>query len=388
SYKTVEIVFEELHVLNISMEGIGHITYADAYEELSYAEEDLAQNIITTYIGEYKVAAVADDPDYAFEKWVVNGKDYSTDKETTIYLEEEDLEMIAVFKLIPTEKATLALRNGVKEDYYSNLEIDGVLFTLTEANQIQLRTAYEGYEGIENVGFVCDPEGKLLFIYNVENGKYYYGPDYHDVTYEISDEIRAFLQERVAHPKEDDDAEFIDALQQIVEFYKTVEITFAPLTKIEASVGEGGGFITYADEGEELSYNMEDLAQSIVTPYAGENKFGAVPNKGYSFVKWIKDGEDYSTDKEISVTLEDKDIELKAIFKHEPGQFIYKEQEDNLGKATIADKTIDLNATLNISLEEVEAMNEGEDIYLILRSKENSDVIEAKANSAIEKKLT
>ena len=66
---------------------------------------------------------------------------------------------------------------------------------------------------------------------------------------------------------------------------------------------EGLGQIAYAPEGEEPEFDDEYPAQSaqLNLPEAGTYVLAAKADEGWKFVKWTKDGADYSTDAEITV---------------------------------------------------------------------------------------
>lgn len=75
---------------------------------------------------------------------------------------------------------------------------------------------------------------------------------------------------------------------------------------------DGDGQIAYANSDEDVVYN--DQMYEIINT-SGTYKIGAKANEESEFVKWKKDGVDYSTDEEITVTLGTEDIELEAVFK-------------------------------------------------------------------------
>lgn len=82
--------------------------------------------------------------------------------------------------------------------------------------------------------------------------------------------------------------------------------------------GAGNGAIAKAMEGEELEFDEEYPADSIYdnTIILGLNntvQLGAKEDEGSVFVKWTKNGEDYSTDKVITVTITDN-TEFRAVF--------------------------------------------------------------------------
>lgn len=82
---------------------------------------------------------------------------------------------------------------------------------------------------------------------------------------------------------------------------------------------EGMGQIAYAEEGEELEFNDEYPAQSayLGVPEAATYTVGAKADEGWKFVKWTKDGEDYSTEETITIEVNEADTEYIAVFDAE-----------------------------------------------------------------------
>lgn len=82
---------------------------------------------------------------------------------------------------------------------------------------------------------------------------------------------------------------------------------------------EGMGQIAYAKEGEELAFNDETPAQSAYfsETEATTYQISAKADEGWKFVKWTKDGEDYSTDETITVEVNEADTEYVAVFDAE-----------------------------------------------------------------------
>ena len=79
---------------------------------------------------------------------------------------------------------------------------------------------------------------------------------------------------------------------------------------------QGMGQVAFAKEGESLVFDSDYPVQSIQTE---EEKFvhltiGAKANEGYHFVKWIKNGEDFSTDEQIDIEITEN-IDLIAVFE-------------------------------------------------------------------------
>ena len=81
---------------------------------------------------------------------------------------------------------------------------------------------------------------------------------------------------------------------------------------------EGLGQIAYAPEGEEPEFDDEYPAQSaqLNLPEAGTYVLAAKADEGWKFVKWTKDGADYSTDAEITVEFTEN-ADFVAVFESE-----------------------------------------------------------------------
>ena len=99
---------------------------------------------------------------------------------------------------------------------------------------------------------------------------------------------------------------------------------FIPMDLPEASVivnvnVEGWGYIAYA-EGEEVpEFDPEFPAQSAYIGLAepAVHTFAAWPQAGSLFVKWTKNGEDFSTEPQITVLL-DESADYIAVFEEDP----------------------------------------------------------------------
>lgn len=98
---------------------------------------------------------------------------------------------------------------------------------------------------------------------------------------------------------------------------------FTPYDMPEATIFininiEGLGRIAYAEEGGELELDDEYPYQSAVINLEGPAvyEFGAKPDDGWRFVKWTKNGEDFSTEPILTVTL-DESADYLAIFEEE-----------------------------------------------------------------------
>ena len=80
---------------------------------------------------------------------------------------------------------------------------------------------------------------------------------------------------------------------------------------------EGYGEITYATDGEEPEFDDEYPYQSaVVNLFEGQSTeytLAARPGEGYKFIKWTKNGEDFSTEDKITVDITE-DVEYIAVF--------------------------------------------------------------------------
>lgn len=78
---------------------------------------------------------------------------------------------------------------------------------------------------------------------------------------------------------------------------------------------DGMGQIAYAHKGEKLTFDDEYPIQSVQQDLTEPATYvlSAKPDEDWKFVKWTKDGEDYSTDEEITVDV-DASVEYIAYF--------------------------------------------------------------------------
>lgn len=176
-----------------------------------------------------------------------------------------------------------------------------------DANGNKLSVSYsdtEGYEGWaisffmgdETYGWIIQQEGKTL---------------HGDLIYDDSGEFIVTISE-----------EGEDGLMMEVEGGDTYH--FTPMDVPEATVfvninTEGMGQIAYAKEGEELAFDDEYPAQSAQLNLEGPETYqlAAKADEGWKFVKWTKDGEDYSTDAQITVEFTEEHVEYIAVFEAE-----------------------------------------------------------------------
>lgn len=88
-----------------------------------------------------------------------------------------------------------------------------------------------------------------------------------------------------------------------------------PLIKVNID-GVGMGQIAIGEDGGSPEFDDEYPMQSAFThAEKGEKlKIGAKADDGSKFVKWTKDGEDFSEEKEIEIEVEG-DVEYRAIFE-------------------------------------------------------------------------
>ena len=296
--------------------GTGQIAHADPGEELEFIEDMPMHYSYSIITGEHKIAAKADE-DSVFEYWqAADGSVYSTDEETTVELADESIELTAIFKIVPSQTATMTLHNGTKKENLSELESFGVIYTLMMAGELEEAPSPEGMETFQ---IYNDKDGKEVFMYEETTARYAYADDYHDISCEITDELRAAMQKDLDENADQYSEEQKEVIQDLIDYYKTVELTFGPIHYLHIGTdGSGIGWITYNFEEFDLSYDEEDLDMDAYIPYIGTYKVGALPAEDAVFVKWIKDGEDYSTDPEITVDMYDEDVDLIAVFEAVP----------------------------------------------------------------------
>lgn len=81
---------------------------------------------------------------------------------------------------------------------------------------------------------------------------------------------------------------------------------------------EGMGQIAQAEAGEEPAFDDEFPKQSLAVNLQepADYVLGAKADEGWKFVGWMKDGETFSTDEQITVTVSE-DMELVAVFEVE-----------------------------------------------------------------------
>ena len=104
-----------------------------------------------------------------------------------------------------------------------------------------------------------------------------------------------------------DSGEAGDAAEELQEVIATLMINT-----------DGMGTIAYGLEGEDVEFNDEFPNQSTVVNLTepGTYVIKAKPDDGWKFVKWTRNGEDFSEEPEITVEVAD-DVEYLAVFEAE-----------------------------------------------------------------------
>ena len=98
-------------------------------------------------------------------------------------------------------------------------------------------------------------------------------------------------------------------------FAKEATPDYIGLLKINT---EGVGTIAYGPEGTEVEFEEDFPTQSVAENVAAPTTYviKAKPEEGWKFVKWTKNGEDFSTESEITVEVSE-DVEYIAVFEVE-----------------------------------------------------------------------
>lgn len=151
-------------------------------------------------------------------------------------------------------------------------------------------------KGDDMLGWIIQQEGETL---------------HGDLIYDDSDEYIVTISE------EGEDGLLMET--EDGETYHFVPMEMPEVTVVAHINTEGMGQIAYALEGEEPEFDDEYPAQSALLNLEGPETyvFAAKADEGSKFVKWTKDGEDYSTDAQITVTLEEGETEFIAVFETE-----------------------------------------------------------------------
>lgn len=322
NWTRAELVFAPPHRLTAEVQsGYGSIALAEEGESLE--KKDGATQVDTTFVGNYQLEARPEDG-WQFVKWIKNGEDFSEEPQIAVELDEENIQLEAVFSLIPNYEAVITFKNGIRSTAFYASDVLGVVTVLGTAGKIQIGDApEEAGEVRESLQFYYNEKGELLFLYDSENDCFYYGPAAlaereeplvlrTEITEEVRDKLRTILKEL-----EDFDEEYPSVLREVIASWTAAELRFAPAHTLTVKT-EGDGKFTYALEDEILSYAGEDLFQSFATGYMGAYQLGAAAAEGSRFVKWTKDGKDYSALSEILVNLDEEDLELVAVFERIP----------------------------------------------------------------------
>jgi len=110
-----------------------------------------------------------------------------------------------------------------------------------------------------------------------------------------------------------------DGLLLEVEGGESYHFTPMEMPEVMAVVSvniDGSGQIAYAEEGEEIEFDPEFPSQSAQMNLAEPTTYtlAAKPDEGWRFVKWTLNGEDYSTEAQITVEIAE-DSDFIAIFE-------------------------------------------------------------------------
>ena len=179
-------------------------------------------------------------------------------------------------------------------------------------------------------GYFADDDGNLLTITYLEDSEekgWYVGCMFGEQSYGWTLFSKDGKLQGDLNP-EDKDNPFVVAISEegekdvkmeveggktyIFKYYKTADAA-------EFSVRintEGNGIFAYAEEGEELVFDEEYPSQTaqLNLAEAATYTIKAKANDGSKFVKWTKNGEDFSTDEQITVEFTE-DVEYIAVFE-------------------------------------------------------------------------
>ena len=117
-----------------------------------------------------------------------------------------------------------------------------------------------------------------------------------------------------------DSADAGDAAEEVAEEAAEEAASEEPL-EVTATLminTEGMGAIAYGLEGEEVEFDEDFPKQSAVVNLTepGTYVIKAKPDDGWKFVKWTKNGEDFSEEPEITVEVAEG-VEYMAVFETE-----------------------------------------------------------------------
>ena len=113
-----------------------------------------------------------------------------------------------------------------------------------------------------------------------------------------------------------DSADAGDAAEEVAEEAASEESPEVAATLMINT--EGMGAIAYGLEGEEIEFDEDFPKQSAIVNLTepGTYVIKAKPDDGWKFVKWTKNGEDYSEEPEITVEVAEG-VEYMAVFETE-----------------------------------------------------------------------
>ena len=214
----------------------------------------------------------------------------------------------------------------------------------------------------------------------------------------------------------------------------------------------GDGQIATASHGEELvfddEYSITSVSELAIIGLCDSFDVEAKANEGYHFVKWTKDGVDYSKNSKVTITLEDDILELVAVFEVDeftvtfkdydgstidtqqvayytsafepdaptregytfigwdksfdnvtkdlvvtaqyvltPGEVEVKEVEGNVGSATVSLNNQNVEDLIELSADEQNAIATGKDIYVFVEVGDISDSVSIKDKELVKTKL-
>ena len=149
------------------------------------------------------------------------------------------------------------------------------------------------------------------------------------------------------------------------------------------------GYIDIAEENEELSYDEKFSNAARNNAEIKTYKVGAKAEDGYRFVKWTLNGENYSTEPILNIKV-DRNIDLVAVFKSvddEVGEIEKKEITNNYGNATISNASNEIKDLLPLTMDELDALEDGANIYAFIEVSDISNTISEEDKKLIESKL-
>jgi len=117
-FSTINVYGDSRYLLTVTVQGEGQIKVDYPDEDLYYSKNHPVQKATKRAVSgtKFKAGAKASEG-YVFKKWVLDGEDYSTDKETEITVIRNNMNLVAVFEE-GTEEAPVD--NPVKSDSNEN----------------------------------------------------------------------------------------------------------------------------------------------------------------------------------------------------------------------------------------------------------------------------